>query len=239
MAAALSAREAPSRRRRGYGAGRCRCTSWWRRSSLRTSTCPQSWPVHGTHRLRLRRTCATACSSTPAAARPLHAHLSRLHRGTAATFDAMRAHEQAPDHEASRWQANCTCWPRNSRASPGRDRHTRDFTFNSLRRRSGRGRGAAFPSTAPMSPAARAPAEDRPLRDWAVGVREAAQPGRGRQYFRFHPGSCCWRGRPRARARRTKTRHAHFAMKFQQFTAPVMAKAWRTPPSIITTGWCR
>ena len=85
--------------------------------------------------------------------------------------------------QAAHWRANCTVLATQLTRIAG-SRRTCDFTFNSLRRRSGRDRGQL--SRLPhLYRRLRDAAEDVRYVDWAVGVGEEAQPGRGHQHFRF------------------------------------------------------
>ena len=81
-----------------------------------------------------------------------------------------------------------------------------------------------FPSTGPTSSARGASAQDRRYIEWAVSRARRASRARRSDDLRLRPRAAARRRRPTTRRDRRQQRYLEFAMRFQQFTAPVTAK---------------
>ncbi len=208
--------------RRSMPHARDRSTWWSRRSSRRTSSLPESWPVHGTTGYRFANVVNGLFVDT-AAALACRPHLAGLRRATrrststrlpiagkrailrgALAGELTVLGEPAAAHRArrpphARLHARTRCarrWPKWSRASR---------------------------STAPTSPNA-PPAQDRRYIDWAIGRAQRRSLRGRREHLRLRARRAA-RASPRRRLRDPGCGVSRRSpCSFQQFTAPVTAK---------------
>ena len=103
------------------------------------------------------------------------------------------------------------------------DRRTRDFTLQHAAPGARRDR-RLFPGLPHLHRRSDVSAQDRRYIEWAVRAGAPAQPRRRRERVRLHPRRAAAASRPRRASGASADDYRAFAMRFQQFTAPVTAK---------------
>ena len=137
----------------------------------------------------------------------------------------------------ARWRASWRCSPAFAQADRASDRRTRDFTLTTLARARSSRSSPAFRSIAPTSArrVSLRPIANHRLRR-SIG-RGAAIRSCALRCFSSCAACCSPTASERRRTACSRTRQ--FAMKFQQFSAPVQAKGVEDTASTATTPSCR
>ena len=206
----------------GATASRCRSTWSWRRSRAGYERLPGALAGARHHRLRLRERASTVSSST----RRPRARIDRIYhafrrRGAGLRRGRCTGRKSLILRTALASELNVLA-NQLGRIARGRPPHARLHAEHACVTRS-REVVACFPvyrTYVADSGIGRRP----PLHRLGVSrARQAAQPCRGRRRLRLRARRARWRDRGRPRRGRIDAALA-FALKFQQFTAPVMAK---------------
>ena len=220
-----SAMRERAKRARRNRRGTMAASTWWsRRSPRRTSACRRLGGARH-HRLPLRQRASTACSSTPAR------RDASIAPGAPSRSDEAHTFEEA----AYRGRRAIMAGALASRARPcsrcarcgiaRADRRTRDFTLQRAAPGAGGDRRALSRSTAPTSIDNGASDAGPALHRLGGRPRAAAEPRRRRRASSISCTRVLLGERtPTRRLGATARRCRDFAMRFQQFTAPVPAK---------------
>ena len=181
---------------------------------------PESWPIHGTTGYDFAAVCSGLFVDGAASDRFTRIYQDFIHARP--DFDAMvrtNKHLIMETALAGELQVLATQLTRIAKG----DRHTRDFTFNSLRSALAE-IVASFPVYRTYVAGCESSPEDARYLDWAVGLAKQSSQAADTSIFDFVRDvllALSAQGKDEAQ----RNAICAFAMKFQQYSAPVMAKA--------------